>query len=114
MTTTNIETEKHCVVLGGLNGAQFVRELTSLRLELARIEAFVADLNDEVDVAPAPILSIGWEVDRDAILIGHLDGRLTNAMSGVIDLLAMTRKASAALERMGGRYRPDGGRMAIL
>ena len=102
MITTDIETQKHCVVLGGLDGAQFVRELTTLRLELGRMEAFVADLNDEVDVAPAPILSIGWEVDKDAILIDHLDGTLNDAMSRVIDLLSMTRMARAAIRKAGG------------
>jgi hypothetical protein len=102
MTTTDLETEKHCVVLGGLDGAQFVRGLTALRSDLGRLEAFVADLNDEVDVAPVPIHSVGYEVDKDAILIDHLDAMLTDAMSRVIDLLAMTRMARAALREVGG------------
>jgi hypothetical protein len=83
MTTTDLETEKHCVVLGGREGVKFVRALSTLRSDLGRLEAFVADLNDEVDVAPAPIHSVGYEVDRDAVLIDHPDGRLTDAMSRV-------------------------------
>src|SRR5712671_6183044 len=99
-TATDLETEKHCVVLGGLEGVKFVRALSTLRSDLGRLEAFVADLNDEVDVAPAPIHSVGYEVDRDAVLIDHPDGRLTDAMSRVIDRLAMTRMARVALEQV--------------
>jgi len=95
--------EKNCVVLGGFDGAQFVTGLTNIRAELERLEAFVSDLRDENDVAPKPICSIGYEVDRDIILVGHLDERLTDAISGLIDLLALTRIARGALERAGNR-----------
>lgn len=93
---------KNCVVLGGLDGAQFVEGLTRLRSELEGLAAFVADMREENDVAPASILSVGYEVDRDAVLIEHLDQRLTAAVSGLIDLLAATRVARATLERAQG------------
>jgi hypothetical protein len=41
MTTTDLETEKHCIVLGGLDGTQFATVLTTLRSELGQLEAFV-------------------------------------------------------------------------
>lgn len=98
---TNLETEKHCVVLGGLDGVQFVNGLTMLRSELGRLEALVADLGDQANVGPAPIVSIGSEVDRDAIVVDHLDQSLTATLSRLIDLLALTRSARAVLDRAG-------------
>lgn len=101
MTTTDTEITKHCVVLGGLDGAKFVKVLKNLRSGLGRLEAFAGDLNDELEVAPPPIHSVGVEVDRDAVVIAYLDQRLAEAVSRVIDLMAMTRMAKVALERAG-------------
>jgi hypothetical protein len=101
MTTTDLETEKHCIVLGGLDGASFVQNLRALKSNLAQLETFVADLSDALDVAPGPIVSLGYEVDKDAVLIDHLEKRLREAISQIIDLLAMTRSARVVLD--GGR-----------
>jgi hypothetical protein len=101
MTGTDLDKEKHCIVLGDLDGARFVENLGVLKSDLGRLETFVADLSEAVDVAPRPIVSLGHEVDRDAVLVDHLDENLTNAISRLIDLLAMTRTARAALERAG-------------
>jgi hypothetical protein len=99
MITADTEVTKHCIALGGLDGVKFTGVLKKLRSELGRLEAFVGDLNAELDVAPAPIHSIGCEVDRDVVVIDHLDGKLTDAMSQIIDLLAMTRMARTTAER---------------
>jgi hypothetical protein len=102
MTTAKLKSEKNCVVLGALEGGRFAKALSALGLELGRLEAFVADLSDSVDVAPEPVHSIGYEVDRDAVLVDYLDRSLANAISQLIGLRVMTRTAGAALERAGG------------
>ena len=99
MTGTDLDKEKHCIVLGGLDGGRFVRTLSALRSDLSRLETFVADLNDAVDVGPRPMACIGYEVDRDAIIIDHLDETLGDAISRLIDLTVVTRTARAALQR---------------
>jgi hypothetical protein len=99
MTTTDLNTEKHCIVLGGLEGGRFVKTLAALRSDLSQLETFVADLNDAVDVGPRPMACIGYEVDRDAIIIDHLDERLGDTISRLIDLTVVTRTARAALQR---------------
>lgn len=101
MTADNLETEKNCDVLGGLEGERFVEALTALGSDLGQLRTFVANLSDAVEVGPKPIVSIGYEVDRDAVLISHLDKRLTDAMSQLVDLLAMTRVARATLAQAG-------------
>jgi len=90
---------KHCIALGGLDGEAFVRTLSALRLSLSRLETFVVDLSDASDVSPGPLASIGYEVDRDAIVIDHLDGTLCDAISRLIDLTVVTRTARVALQR---------------
>jgi len=97
MTTTDLETEKHCIVLGDLNGVAFVKTLITLQSDLGRLRTFVADLSDAVDVGPRPMASIGYEVDRDAIVIDHLDQSLGDAISRLIDLRVVARAAKAAL-----------------
>jgi hypothetical protein len=104
MSGTNLE--KRCIALGGLDGEAFVRILSVLRLSLSQLETFVVDLNDAGDVSPAPLASIGYEVDRDAIVIDHLDGTLRDAISRLIDLTVVTRTARAALER-ANNTRPE-------
>jgi hypothetical protein len=101
MITADMEITKHCVAFGGLDGAKFAKVLADLRLRLGRLEAFAGNLNDELEVAPPPIHSVGVEVDRDAVVIAHIDQRLAEAASRVIDLMAMTRMAKVALERAG-------------
>jgi hypothetical protein len=101
MTGTNLNTEKHCIALGGLDGARFAENLGVLKSDLGRLETFVADLSEAVDVAPRPIVFLGYEVDRDALLVDHLDESVANAISKLIDMLAMTRTARAALQRAG-------------
>jgi hypothetical protein len=101
MTRTDLDREKHCIVLGGLDGVRFVSALTILQSDLSRLETFVADLSDAVNVAPRPMVAIGHEVDRDAVLIDHLDETLHEAITRLIDLRVMTRTARAALHRAG-------------
>ncbi len=96
MSTTEIT--RHCIALGGLDGVKFTEVLTNLRSELERLETLVSGLAEESEVAPPPIHSVGHEVDRDAAVIDHLGGKLADAMSGLIDLLAMTRMARVTLE----------------
>jgi hypothetical protein len=83
----------------GLDGGRFVRTLSALRSDLSRLETFVANLGDAVDVGPGPMASVGYEVDRDAIVIDHLDERLGDAISRLIDLRVVTRTARAALQK---------------
>jgi hypothetical protein len=99
MIMDNLTVEKHCVALGGLDGLSFVENLSTLELDIGRLKNFVVQLNDAMDFAPKPIVSLGHEVDRDAVVIDHLDGRLTTVISGLIDLLATVRSAKAPLER---------------
>ena len=88
-------------MLGGLDGAPFVRVLTTLRSELGRLEALVAELGNETSVASTPIHSMGCEVDRDAIVVDHLDKSLIATLCRLVDLLAPTRSARAVLDRAG-------------
>lgn len=104
MNTTALDPEKNCVVLGDLDGARFVKALSALLSDLSRLETFVANLSDAIDVASKPMASIGYEVDRDAVLVDHLDETLSGAISQLIDLLATTRMARAKLERAGAEY----------
>jgi hypothetical protein len=99
MTTDNLEIEKYSIARGGLDGPRFVESLSALRSDLGRLSAFVEGWNDAVNVAPPPLASVGHEVDRDAVLLDHLDASLTGSMSRVLDLLAMVRIARAALEQ---------------
>jgi len=99
MSGTDLDEEKHCIALGGLDGEGFVRNLSALRLDLSRLETFVVGLNDAVEVGPGPMACIGYEVDRDAIIIDHLDESLGDAISRLIDLTVVTRAARAALQR---------------
>lgn len=101
MTSTDDEKEKSCVVLGGLDGHTFVETLTALQADLGKLKGFVVELSDAVDVGPAPMASIGYEVDRDALVIDHLDTSLGDAISRLINLKVMTRTAQAALARPG-------------
>jgi len=101
MSTAKLESDRNCVVLGGLDGRRVVKALSALRSDLGRLETFVADLSDAVDVAPRPMVSIGHEVDRDAVVIDHLDERLREAISLLIDLRVMTRTARAAIQSAG-------------
>src|SRR4051812_17108735 len=97
MSVDNLPVEKHCIALGGLDGPTFVKKLSTLELDIGQLKTFVAQANDAMDVAPGPIVSLGHEVDRDAIVMDHLDEKLLDAISGLIDLLASIRSAKAAL-----------------
>lgn len=101
MTGTDLGKEKHCIVFGGLDGAGFVSALTILHSDLSRLGTFVADLSDAANVAPSPMVSIGYEVDRDAVVIHHLDESLHEAITRLIDLRVMTRTARVALQKAG-------------
>lgn len=97
MTTDDLESEKYSVARGGLQGLRFVEELSALRSDLGRLSAFVEGWNGAINIAPQPLASIGHEVDRDAVLLDHLDASLTGSMSQLINLLAMARIARTAL-----------------
>lgn len=99
MTGTNFDAEKNCIALGGLDGRSFVKALSALRSNLSRLEAFFADLSDAVDVGAGPMASVGHEVDRDAIVIDHLDESVGDAVTRLIDLRVVTRTARAALQQ---------------
>jgi hypothetical protein len=98
MTKVDVENEEvSCVALGGLEGEKFDEALTALRSDLKNLKTFVADSCDAVDVGPGPMVSLGHEVQRDVLIINHLDKKLTEAVSQLIDMLTMTRMARAAL-----------------
>jgi hypothetical protein len=99
MIGTDLHTEKNCVVLGGLDGGRFVTTLSALRSNLSRLETFVGDQSEAFDVAPRPIVSLGYEVDRDAIVINHLDESLCDVISGLLDLRVAIGMARSALQK---------------
>ncbi|WP_128935508.1 hypothetical protein [Bradyrhizobium zhanjiangense] len=103
MGEDHIETEKYSTARGGLDGPKFVESISGLLSDLGRLSAFVEGWNDAIYVAPPPLASVGHEVDRDAVLLDHLDASLTGSMSRVVDLLAMIRVARAALEQGGAK-----------
>ena len=96
MTKSNTENkEVSCIALGGLEGAKFDEALTTLRSDLNILKTFVIDSCNAVNVAPTPMVSLGHEVQRDALIVDHLDRKLTDAVSQLIDLLTMSRIAKA-------------------
>ena len=87
--------EASCVALGGLDGEKFDEALSALRSDLDNLKKFVAASCVAVDVGPGPMVSLGHEVQRDVLIVDHLDRKLTDAVSQLIDLLTMTRMAKA-------------------
>ena len=86
--------DESCIALGGLQGEKFDVVLNSLQEELNDLRRFVAESCEAYDVAPVPMVSLGHEVQQDAILLKHVESRLLDGISQLITLLALTRSAS--------------------
>lgn len=86
--------EKSCIALGGLDGARFDVVLGSLLEEMSSLKRFVAESCVANDVASGPMVSLGHEVQLDAICLKHVENKLVDGLSQLITLLALTRGAA--------------------
>lgn len=98
MTKVNDEQrEISCIALGGLDGAKFAGGLKSFRGEMQDLEQFVAKSCEATKVAHGPMVSLGHEVQHDALFLKHIETKLLDGVSQLITLLALTRVASEAV-----------------
>jgi hypothetical protein len=90
--------EKNRIALGGLEGGRFDEAVIKLRRDLRQLREFVADSCEAINVADGKMVSLGHEVERDVLVVTHIEAKLMEAFSQLVSLLTLARAAAASLE----------------